>query len=160
VSRFALHAWLNSKHRSAVRDRNNVQRTLTILKPDTVKAGNAGLVIDRLLKEGFRIRAMKLVHLTKAQAEGFYYVHKERPFFASLVEFMSEGPIVPMVLEADNAIEKLRKVMGATDPAKADAGTIRKQFATNIERNAIHGSDGPDTAAYEIAYFFNRLEIL
>jgi nucleoside-diphosphate kinase len=160
VSRFALHAWLNSKHRSAVRDRNNVQRTFTILKPDTVKAGNAGLVIDRLLKEGFRIRAMKLVHLTKAQAEGFYYVHKERPFFASLVEFMSEGPIVPMVLEADNAIEKLRKVMGATDPAKADAGTIRKQFATNIERNAIHGSDGPDTAAYEIAYFFNRLEIL
>jgi nucleoside-diphosphate kinase len=138
----------------------NVQRTFTILKPDTVKAGNAGLIIDRLLKEGFRIRAMKLVHLTKAQAEGFYYVHKERPFFASLVEFMSEGPIVPMVLEADNAIEKLRKVMGATDPAKADAGTIRKQFATNIERNAIHGSDGPDTAAYEIAYFFNRLELL
>ena len=137
-----------------------MQRTFTILKPDTVKAGNAGLVIDRLLKEGFRIRAMKLVHLTKAQAEGFYYVHKERPFFSSLVEFMSEGPIVPMVLEADNAIEKLRKVMGATDPAKADEGTIRKQFATNIERNAIHGSDGTDTAAYEIAYFFNRLEIL
>jgi nucleoside-diphosphate kinase len=137
-----------------------VQRTFTILKPDTVKAGNAGLIIDRLLKEGFRIRAMKLVHLTKAQAEGFYYVHKERPFFGSLVDFMSEGPIVPMVLEADNAIEKLRKVMGATDPAKADAGTIRKQFATNIERNAIHGSDGPDTAAFEIAYFFNRLEIL
>jgi nucleoside-diphosphate kinase len=137
-----------------------VQRTFTILKPDTVKAGNAGLVIDRLLKEGFQIRAMKLVHLTKAQAEGFYYVHKERPFFGSLVNFMSEGPIVPMVLEADNAIEKLRKVMGATDPAKADPGTIRKEFATNIERNAIHGSDGPDTAAFEIAYFFNRLEIL
>jgi nucleoside-diphosphate kinase len=137
-----------------------VQRTFTILKPDSVKAGNAGLIIDRLIKEGFRIRAMKLVHLTKAQAEGFYYVHKERPFFGSLVDFMSEGPIVPMVLEADNAIEKLRKVMGATDPAKADAGTIRKQFATNIERNAIHGSDGPDTAAFEIAYFFNRLEIL
>ena len=103
---------------------------------------------------------MKLVHLTKAQAEGFYYVHKERPFFGSLVSFMSEGPIVPMVLEADNAIEKLRKLMGATDPAKADAGTIRKLFATDIERNAIHGSDGPDTAAFEIAYFFNRLEIL
>jgi nucleoside-diphosphate kinase len=137
-----------------------VQRTFTILKPDTVKDGNTGQIIDRLLKEGFRIRAMKLIHLTKAQAEGFYYVHKERPFFGSLVEFMSEGPIVPMVLEADNAIEKLRKVMGATDPAKADAGTIRKQFATNIERNAIHGSDGPDTAAFEIGYFFNRLEIL
>jgi nucleoside-diphosphate kinase len=137
-----------------------VQRTFTILKPDTVKAGNTGLVIDRLIKEGFRICAMKQVHLTKAQAEGFYYVHKERPFFSSLVAFMSEGPIVPMVLEADNAIEKLRKAMGATDPAKADAGTIRKEFATNIERNAIHGSDGPDTAAFEIAYFFNRLEIL
>ena len=137
-----------------------MQRTFTILKPDTVKAGNTGRVIDRLIKEGFRIRAMKLIHLTKAQAEGFYYVHKERPFFGSLVEFMSEGPIVPIVLEADNAIEKLRKVMGATDPAKADAGTIRKEFATNIERNAIHGSDGPDTAAFEIGYFFNRLEIL
>jgi nucleoside-diphosphate kinase len=137
-----------------------VQRTFTILKPDTVNAGNTGRIIDRLIKEGFHIRAMKLIHLTRAQAEGFYYVHRERPFFGSLVEFMSEGPIVPMVLEADNAIEKLRKVMGATDPAKADAGTIRKEFATNIERNAIHGSDGPDTAAFEIAYFFNRIEIL
>ena len=137
-----------------------MQRTFTILKPDSVKAGNAGLIIDRLIKEGFRICAMKMVHLTRTQAEGFYYVHKERPFFPSLVEFMSEGPIVPMVLEAENAIEKLRKVMGATDPAKADAGTIRKQFATNIERNAIHGSDGPETAAYETAYFFNRFEIL
>jgi len=137
-----------------------VQRTFTILKPDTVKAGNAGLIIDRLIKEGFRICAMKMVHLTRTQAEGFYYVHRERPFFPSLVEFMSEGPIVPMVLEAENAIEKLRKVMGATDPAKADAGTIRKQFATNIERNAIHGSDGPETAAYETAYFFNRFEII
>ena len=136
-----------------------MQRTFTILKPDTVKAGNTGKVIDRLIKEGFRICAMKQIHLTRSQAEGFYYVHKERPFFSSLVEFMSEGPIVPMVLEADNAIEKLRKVMGATDPAKADSGTIRKEFATNIERNAIHGSDGPDTAAFEIAYFFNRLEI-
>ena len=137
-----------------------MQRTFTILKPDSVKAGNAGLIIDRLIKEGFRICAMKMVHLTRTQAEGFYYVHRERPFFPSLVEFMSEGPIVPMVLEAENAIEKLRKVMGATDPAKADAGTIRKQFATNIERNAIHGSDGPETAAYETAYFFNRFEIL
>ena len=137
-----------------------MQRTFTILKPDTVKAGNTGAIIDRLIKHGFRICAMKMVHLTRTQAEGFYYVHKERPFFPSLVAFMTEGPIVPMVLEADNAIEKLRKVMGATDPAKAEAGTIRKDFATNIERNAIHGSDGPDTAAYEIAYFFNRLEIL
>lgn len=137
-----------------------MQKTFTILKPDTVKAGNAGAVLSALEKAGFRIRAMKMVHLTEAQAQGFYYVHRERPFFGSLVKFMTEGPIVAMVLEAENAIEQLRKVMGATDPAKADAGTIRKQFGSNIERNAIHGSDGPDTAAFEIGYFFNRLEIV
>ena len=137
-----------------------MEKTFTILKPDTVKAGNMGAVISQLEKEGFRIRAMKMVHLTEAQAQGFYYVHKERPFFGSLVKFMSEGPIVPMVLEADNAIEKLRKVMGATDSKKAEAGTIRKQFGTDIERNAIHGSDGPETAASEIAYFFSQLEIV
>ena len=135
-------------------------KTFTILKPDTLKAGNAGAIISRLDQEGFRIRAMKMLHLTEAQAEGFYYVHKERPFFPSLVKFMTEGPVILMVLEADNAIDKLRKVMGATDPAKADAGTIRKQFGTNIERNAIHGSDGPETAAFEICYFFNQLEIV
>jgi nucleoside-diphosphate kinase len=138
----------------------HVQRTFTILKPDTVQAGNSGLIIDRLIKEGFRIRGAKMLHLTPAQAEGFYYVHKARPFFPSLVTFMSEGPIVVMVLEAENAIEKLRKVMGATDPAKAEPGTIRKQFASNIERNAIHGSDAPETAAFEISYFFNQLEIV
>lgn len=137
-----------------------MQRTFTILKPDTVKAGNAGLVIDRLIKEGFTIRAVKMLHLTKDQAEGFYYVHKARPFFPDLVRFMTEGPIVLMILEAEGAIEKLRKLMGATDPAKADAGTIRKQFGSNIERNAIHGSDGPDTFAYEMSYFFNQLEIV
>ena len=136
-----------------------MQRTFTILKPDSVAAGHTGAIISRLEKEGFRIVAMKRVHLTEKQAQGFYYVHRERPFFGSLVKFMSEGPIIPMVLDADNAIEKLRKVMGATDPAKADAGTIRKEFATNIERNAIHGSDGPDTAAFEISYFFSQLEI-
>ena len=135
-------------------------KTFTILKPDTLKAGNAGAIISRLDQEGFRIRAMKMLHLTQAQAEGFYYVHKERPFFPSLVKFMTEGPVILMVLEADNAIDKLRKVMGATDPAKADAGTIRKQFGINIERNAIHGSDGPETAAFEIGYFFNQLEIV
>ncbi len=135
-------------------------KTFTILKPDTLKAGNAGAIISRLEQEGFRIRAMKMLHLTQAQAEGFYYVHKERPFFPSLVKFMTEGPVILMVLEADNAIDKLRKVMGATDPAKADAGTIRKQFGINIERNAIHGSDGPETAAFEIGYFFNQLEIV
>jgi len=137
-----------------------MQRTFTILKPDTVQAGNAGLVIDRLIKEGFRIRAVKMLHLTKAQAEGFYYVHKERPFFGDLVRFMTEGPIVLMILEAEGAIEKLRKLMGATDPGKADAGTIRKQFGSNIERNAIHGSDGTETFAYEMSYFFSQLEIV
>ena len=103
---------------------------------------------------------MKMLHLSEAQAQGFYYVHKERPFFGDLVRFMTEGPIVAMVLEAENAIEKLRKVMGATDPAKADAGTIRKDFGTNIERNAIHGSDAPDTAAFEIGYFFAGYELI
>jgi nucleoside-diphosphate kinase len=137
-----------------------MQRTFSILKPDTVNAGKAGAVLAEIEKAGFQIRAMKLLHLTEAQAQGFYYVHKERPFFASLVKFMTEGPIVAMVLEADNAIEKLRKVMGATDPTKADNGTIRKLFGTNIERNAIHGSDGSETAAFEISYFFNHLEIL
>lgn len=137
-----------------------MQRTFTILKPDTIQAGNAGLVIDRLLKEGFRIRGAKLLHLSQAQAEGFYAVHRERPFFSSLVKFMTEGPVMVMALESENAVEKLRKLMGATDPAKADAGTIRKLFATNIERNAIHGSDAPETAAVEIAYFFNQLELV
>lgn len=141
-----------------------MQKTFTILKPDTVQAGNAGAVINAIEKAGFRIRAAKMLQLTDAQAQGFYYVHKERPFFGALVKFMTEGPIIAMVLEAndaaENPIDKLRKVMGATDPAKADAGTIRKQFGTNIERNAIHGSDGPDTAAFEIGYFFNQLEIV
>lgn len=137
-----------------------MQKTFTILKPDTVKAGKSGAVISELEKAGFRVRAIKMLHLSEAQAKGFYHVHKERPFFGSLVAFMTEGPIVAMVLESENAIEKLRKVMGATDPAKADGGTIRKQYGTNIERNAIHGSDGPETAAFEIGYFFNQLEIV
>ena len=137
-----------------------MQKTFTILKPDTVSAGKAGAVLSEIERAGFRICAMKMLHLTEAQAQGFYYVHKQRPFFGGLVKFMTESAIVAMVLEADNAIEKLRKVMGATDPAKADNGTIRKQFGTNIERNAIHGSDGPQTAAFEIGYFFNQLEIV
>jgi nucleoside-diphosphate kinase len=137
-----------------------MQKTFTILKPDTVSAGKAGVIINEIEKAGFRIRAMKMLHLSEPQAQGFYHVHRERPFFGSLVTFMTEGPIIAMVLEADNAIEKLRKVMGATDPAKAESGTIRKQFGTNIERNAIHGSDGPETAAFEIGYFFNQLEIV
>jgi len=136
-----------------------MQKTFSILKPDTVSAGKAGAVLAEIEKAGFRIRALNILHLTEAQAQGFYHVHKERPFFGSLVKFMTEGPIVAMVLESENAIEKLRKVMGATDPGKADNGTIRKQFGSNIERNAIHGSDGPDTAAFEISYFFNQLEV-
>ena len=137
-----------------------MERTLTILKPDTVGTGNAGAVITMLEREGFRIRASKMVRLSQEEAQGFYDVHRERPFFQSLVTFMTEGPVIVMMLEADNAIERLRKVMGATDPAKADEGTIRKRFGTNIERNAIHGSDAPETAAFEISYFFNQLEIL
>jgi nucleoside-diphosphate kinase len=137
-----------------------MEKTFSILKPDTVSARKAGSVLNEIEKAGFRICAMKMLHLTPAQAQGFYYVHKERPFFGSLVKFMTEGPVIVMALEADNAIEKLRKLMGATDPAKAEPGTIRKQFGANIERNAIHGSDGPETAAFEIGYFFNRLEIL
>ena len=137
-----------------------MEKTFTILKPDSVKAGQVGAILEVIEKAGFTIRAIKMVHLTAPQAEGFYHVHKERPFFRSLITFMTEGPVVMAVLEADDAIQKLRKVMGATDPAKADAGTIRKQFATNIERNAIHGSDGPETAAFEISYFFNRFEMV
>ena len=137
-----------------------MEKTFTILKPDTVKSGKAGAVISELEKAGFRIRAMKMLHLTEAQAQGFYYVHKERPFFGSLVKFMTEDSIVAMVLEADNAIEKLRKVMGATDPAKAEPGTIRKDLASSIEANCIHGSDAPETARFEIGYFFPGIELV
>ena len=136
-----------------------MQKTFTILKPDTVKAGNVGAVIARIEKEGFRIRAMKMLHLTKPQAEGFYYVHKERPFFPSLTSFMSSGSIIAMVLEKDNAIADLRKLMGATNPANAEEGTIRKKFAGSIEENAIHGSDAEDTARFEIGYFFAGYEL-
>jgi nucleoside-diphosphate kinase len=137
-----------------------MQKTFTILKPDTVTAGNAGAIMNAIEKAGFRICAVKMLHLTEAQAQAFYHVHRERPFFGSLVKFMTESSIVAMVLEADNGIDRLRKLMGATDPAKADVGTIRKQFGTNIERNAIHGSDSPETATFEIGYFFNQLEIV
>ena len=135
------------------------QRTLSIVKPDGVKKGVIGEVIRRFEKEKIRIVAMRMLRLTKAEAEGFYAVHRERPFFGSLVKFMTEGPIVVMALEREDAIAKLREVMGATNPANAAEGTIRKRFAQSIERNAIHGSDAPETAAYEIGYFFNALEI-
>ncbi len=137
-----------------------MQRTLTILKPDTVEAGNAGAVIHLIEQAGFRIRGAKMLHLTRNQAEGFYAVHRERPFFNDLVSFMTEGPVIVMALEAEDAVAKLRLLMGATDPSKAAEGTIRKEFATNIERNAIHGSDAPETAATEISYFFSQLDLV
>jgi nucleoside-diphosphate kinase len=137
----------------------SVERTLTIIKPDAVARGAAGQIISRFEQAGLRILAAKLVHLTPAQAGGFYIVHRERPFYASLCAFMTQGPCLPMVLEGDNAIVRLRELMGATDPVKAAPGTIRKDFASSIEANAVHGSDSPESAAFEIPYFFDALEI-
>ncbi len=136
------------------------ERTFSIIKPDAVKAGNAGAILGHLEKAGFRIVALRLRALTQAEAEGFYHVHRARPFFASLCAFMSSGPCITMVLEGDSAIARLRELMGATDPAKAAAGTIRKDFAASIEANAIHGSDAPETAAFEISYFFPGIELV
>ena len=135
------------------------QRTLAIIKPDAVKRRLAGKILQRIEDSGFSIRAMRRLHLSRQQAEGFYDVHRARPFFASLTDFMSSGPCVILVLEADDAIRKWRTLMGATDPAKADAGTLRKEFAESIERNATHGSDAPETAAYEIGYFFAGIDL-
>ena len=134
------------------------QTTLAILKPDTVAAGNAGKVIAHLEQQGFTIRALRVLHLTEAQAQAFYEVHKERPFFGSLVSFMTEGPVIPVALERENAVAYLREVMGATDVAKAADGTIRKLFGTSIERNAIHGSDSPENAALELGFFWSTTE--
>lgn len=134
--------------------------TFGIIKPDAVKKGFTGEILSMIEKNGFRIAGLKKVQLTKAKAEGFYFVHRERPFFNSLTDFMSEGPIVVMVLEKENAINDWRKLMGATNPADADEGTIRKTFAENIERNAVHGSDSPESAEIEIPYFFNKLELV
>jgi nucleoside-diphosphate kinase len=136
------------------------ERTLAIIKPDAVERRLAGRIMQRIEDAGFQIRAIRLVHLSKQQAEGFYAVHRDRPFFASLTDFMSSGPAVVLVLEAAGAISKWRTLMGATDPAKADAGTLRKEFAQSIERNATHGSDAPETAAYEIGYFFAGIELV
>jgi nucleoside-diphosphate kinase len=136
------------------------ERTLSIVKPDAVAAGNAGAVLSRLEREGFRIVALRMRSLSRREAEGFYRVHRERPFFARLCSFMSSGPCITMVLEREDAIAHLREVMGATDPAKAAPGTIRKDLAASIERNAIHGSDAPETAAFEIGYFFPGVELV
>jgi nucleoside-diphosphate kinase len=137
-----------------------LERTLAIIKPDAVERRLAGRIIDRIEQAGFLIRAMRRVHLSKVQAEGFYAVHRDRPFFAGLTEFMSSGPAIVLVLEAADAIKNWRTMMGATDPAKAETGTLRKEFAQSIERNATHGSDAPETAAYEIGYFFAGGELI
>ena len=136
-----------------------VERTLTIIKPDAVAKNAVGQIIARFEQSGLKVLAARLIHLTPAQAGGFYIVHKERPFYASLCAFMTQGPCMPIVLEGENAIARLRDLMGATDPAKAAAGTIRKDFASSIEANAVHGSDSPQSAAFEIPYFFGPHEI-
>ena len=134
--------------------------TLAIVKPDAFAAGNAGNVVAHLEREGFELRGARVLHLSREQAQAFYEVHAQRPFYPSLVEFMTSGPCMPLALEREDAVPYLRQVMGATDPAKADEGTIRKLFATSIEKNAIHGSDSAENAEKELAFFFSRAELL
>lgn len=135
------------------------ERTFSIIKPDAVEAKQAGEILARIEKAGFAVVGLRLRHLTRAEAEGFYHVHRQRPFFGSLCDFMSSGPCITMVLERENAILHLREIMGATDPAKAAPGTIRRDFASSIEANCIHGSDAPETAGFEIGYFFAGIEL-
>ena len=137
-----------------------MSRTFTIVKPDSVEKGNFGKIISRIEAEGFRILGIKKMALSQRQAQGFYAVHKERPFFNDLVRYMTSGPVYVAALERDEAVPQLRKIMGATDPAKADAGTLRKDFGESIERNAIHGSDSDENAAIEIAFFFAESELM
>ena len=137
-----------------------MDNTLTILKPDSVRAGNAGNIIALLQEKGFRIRAMRQMRLTDTQARGFYEIHKERPFYEDLVEFMTSGPVVPIALERENAVLYLREVMGDTDSTQAPEGTVRKLYGTDIQENAIHGSDSDENAAIETAFFFSRSELL
>jgi nucleoside-diphosphate kinase len=134
--------------------------TFGIVKPEAVKAGHTGAIIQRILDDGFKIRGLKLIHMTRQQAEGFYAVHRERPFFSGLTEFMSSGACVVMALEKESAVKSWRDLMGATDPAKADTGTLRKDFGGSVGENAVHGSDSDENAAIEIAYFFSRLELV
>ncbi len=136
-----------------------MEMTLSIVKPDGVKKNVIGEVVSRFERAGLKVAAMKMASLTKSRAEGFYAVHRERPFFGSLTDFMSSGPVVLMVLSGENAIKKAREIMGATNPEEAAPGTIRKDLADSIESNIVHGSDAPDTASFEIGYFFNALEI-
>ena len=136
-----------------------MERTLAILKPDAVADRHAGAILQRIERAGFALRGMRLVHLTRAEAEGFYAVHRDRPFFDSLTGFMSSGPAIVLALEGDDAIRRWRELMGATDPAKAEPGSLRREFGSSIERNATHGSDAPETAATELGYFFRGVEI-
>ncbi len=136
-----------------------IERTLSIIKPDAVRKNVIGEIISRFEKAGLAVAALKMVHLSREQAEGFYAVHKDKPFFGELVEYMTSGPVVVQVLEGEDAIARNRELMGATDPRQAAPGTIRADFGTSIEANAVHGSDGPETAAWEIAYFFKENEI-
>ena len=135
-------------------------RTFGIIKPDAVRGGKAGAIIQRILDNGFQIRGLKLIHMSRKEAEGFYAVHRERPFFAGLTEFMSSAPCVVMALEKEGAVKAWRDLMGATDPAKADNGTLRKEFGGSVGENAVHGSDSDENAAIEIAYFFSQLELV
>ncbi|THB63173.1 MAG: nucleoside-diphosphate kinase [Desulfovibrio sp.] len=137
-----------------------MERTFSIVKPDAVERNLTGEVLAMIQAAGLRVVAMKMISMSKAEAEGFYAVHKERPFFGSLTDFMSSGPVVVSVLEGENAIARYREVMGATNPDNADEGTIRKKYALDVEKNSVHGSDAPETAATEIAYFFSELEIV
>ena len=137
----------------------SIERTFSIIKPDAVAAGHTGEILATIEMEGFKIVALRMTRLSRLQAEAFYAVHRERPFYASLVRFMTEGPIVAVALEREHAVAKLREIMGATNPASAMEGTIRRRYAESIERNCIHGSDGPDTAAVELAYFFSTLDL-
>ena len=134
--------------------------TFGIIKPDAVAAGYSGAIIDRIVKSGFKVRGLKLIHMSRTEAEGFYAVHRERPFFAGLTEFMSSAPCVVMVLQKEGAVKAWRDLMGATDPAKADEGTLRKEFGGSVGENAVHGSDSDENAAIEIAYFFSKLELV
>jgi len=136
-----------------------MQRTFAIIKPDAVRNGTAGKILARVEEAGFKVRGLRMIHMSKREAEGFYYVHQERPFFGGLTDFMSSGPCIVMCLEGPDAIAKWRALMGATDPAKADAGTLRKEFGASIDNNATHGSDAPETAAFELGYFFRGMEL-
>ena len=136
-----------------------MQRTLTIIKPDAVAGGSVGRIIARFEEEGLKVVAARMIHMTKEEAQGFYHVHAEKPFFDSLTDFMSSGPCIPMVLEGNDVIDRLRELMGATDPKKAEKNTLRDLYATDVEKNAVHGSDSPESASTEIPYFFSNLEI-